>query len=200
MRKKSIRKNKGYTLIEMIIVIGIIAIISGMSFVTIGIIKRAKCNAAATTIDSQMSTLLLKTKALSEAKGSRLCMMIVHNDNDLTYEDGTFAKADSYSIVLGYDKGTSFNEKAAEDNGDVETLPDIRVAEATLPNILDIRYTPEAGAASSSLADGTNTMLIEFDKATGSVRYGAGTYEIVLNGDTVATVRLDSATGTHSVK
>ena len=43
-------------------------------------------------------------------------------------------------------------------------------------------------------------MIIEFNKSNGSVRYGAGTYEIVYNNKVVATVYLDADTGNHYVK
>ncbi|MDE6761269.1 MAG: prepilin-type N-terminal cleavage/methylation domain-containing protein [Lachnospiraceae bacterium] len=194
MRKnKNTRKNKGYTLIEAIIVIAIIAILSGMSFVTIGIIKQAKCNAAASALDAQMGSLLIKTKAVSEAKDSPLCMLIQYNNSDINFADGTIAKRGSYSLILGYNDGSSFTPKEVDADGNA-------VVETTLPNILSINYTPEAGAGECSFVDGTETMLIEFKKADGSVRYGAGSYEIIYNGNKVATVKLDAATGNHSVK
>ena len=164
------------------------AILSGMSFVTIGIIKRAKCNAAASTLNAQMGSLLIKTKALSEAQGDRLCMKIVHNATDVTYANGTIAKAGSYSLILGYDDGISFTEKTAD------------TVEATLPNILKIEYEPESGTSDCSLVDGTEEMLIEFNKSNGSVRYGAGKYKIIYANNTVATVSLDASTGNHFVK
>lgn len=183
------KKNHGYTLIEMIIVIAIIAILSGVSFVTIGIIKQAKCNAAATTLSNQMGSLLVKTRALSKAKDSPLCMKIQYNDSDVTFADGTFAKAGSYSLILGYDNGTTFVEKTAD------------TVETTLPDIITINYT-STDKQSCSIAglDASKNMIIEFNKSNGSVRYGAGTYEIVFNGKVVATVYLDADTGNHYVK
>lgn len=184
------RKNQGYTLIEMIIVIAIIAILSGVSAITIGIIKKAKYNEAAVTLNNQMGSLLVKTKAISEAKTNPLCMKIQYNDADVTYADGSLAKAGTYSLILGYHNGTTFVPKTAD------------TAEATLPNIITIKYTQEAGTSACNIAglDTDKNMVIEFDKSNGSVRYGAGTYDIIFNGDTVATVRLDAATGKHSVK
>ncbi len=188
------KKNQGYTLIEAIIVMAIIAILSGMSFVTLGIIKQAKCSEAANTISNQIGSLLTKTKALSEAKDKPLCMMIQYNDSNVTYSDGTTAKAGSYSIVLGYHDGTGFTVKSATPSGDYK-------AEATLPNILTVKYTStDKKPCNIAGLDAEKKMIIEFNKANGSVRYGAGTYEIVYNGSTVATVHLDATTGNHYVK
>lgn len=190
------KKNHGYTLIEMIIVMAIIVILSGVSFVTIGIIKQAKCNSAATTLSNQIGSLLVKTRALSEAKKSAtdpkkspLCMKIQYNDSDVTFADGTYAKAGSYSLILGYDNGTTFVEKTAD------------TVEATLPDIITINYTStDKKSCSITGLDTSTNMIIEFNKSNGSVRYGAGTYEIVYNNNVVATVYLDADTGNHYVK
>ena len=58
------KKNKGYTLIEMIIVIAIMAILTAVAFVTLGVIHQAKCNAAVNSLDNQIGSLWIKTKAI----------------------------------------------------------------------------------------------------------------------------------------
>ncbi|MCM1497748.1 MAG: type II secretion system GspH family protein [Clostridium sp.] len=183
------KKNHGYTLIEMLIVLAIIVILSGVSFVTIGIIKQAKYNAAATTLSDQIGSLLVKTRALSEAKTDRLCMQIRYNDSEVTYADGTYAKAGTYSLILGYHVGNTFVEKTAN------------TAEATLPEIIEIEYdTTDSTACDIAGVDDTTNMIIEFNKSNGSVRFGSGNYNILFNGRCVATVYLDSVTGNHYIK
>ena len=185
------KKNQGYTLIEVIIVIAIIVILAGMSFVTLGIIKQAKATEAAETLDNQIGSLLVKTKAISDAKKNVLCMKIMYNDSDVTYSDGTYAKDGSYSIFLGYDENVTGVFSAEKSD----------IPEATLPDIIKIKYTSASGGSAITLGDGTNTdVVIEFNKSNGSVRYGAGTYEIVYNDNTVATVVLDETTGNHYIK
>lgn len=182
------KKNRGYTLIEVIIVIAIIAILSGVSFVTIGIIKNAKAQAAATTLSDQMGSLLIKTRALSEAKDSRLCLRLRYNENRVEYADGTIARAGSYSLILGYHDGSSFIEKN----------PDM--AEATLPDSITIDYAPAAANQESGITGlGDKDVIIEFNKSNGSVRHGAGNYTFRLNDSIMSYVVLDATTGNHYV-
>lgn len=181
------KKNHGYTLIEMIIVIAIIAILSGLSFVTIGIIKNAKVQAAATTLSDQMGSLLIKTRALSEAKDERLCMKIEHLSADTTFANGTLARAGSYILILGVHSGSSFNWKTAD------------VVEATLPDFIEIEYTSKDKSSCNIAGADADNMYIEFNKANGSVRYGAGEYVIKYRGSVMSKVVLDSATGNHYV-
>lgn len=179
------RKNRGYTLIEAIIVIAIIAILSGASLVTIGIIRKAKVQAAATTLNNQIGGLLTKTRALSEAKNERLCLKIERIDADKTFANGTTAVADSYVLILGYHNGTGFVEKTAD------------TAEATLPNFIEIEYETDDGTACNIADMDDDHMYIEFNKSNGSVRYGSGKYKIKYGGNLAATVVLDASTGNH---
>lgn len=182
------KQNKGYTLVEVIIVIAIMAILSGMSFVTLGVIKQAKCNTAIQNLNDQIASLLVKTRALSEAKNERLCLLIRKNTGgEVTYADGTTAKQNTYSVILGTENGTAFLEK------------EVDVAEATLTDLVTISYTP-ADATQECPASGTDEMIIEFNKSNGSVRYGAGDYTFTYNGMTIGTVHLDATTGNHKVE
>ena len=181
------KKNKGYTLIELIIVIAIIAVLSGVSLITLGIIKQAQYNTAATTLSDQMGSLLVKTKALSDPSNQPLCMAIQQNVATVTYADGNTAKAGSYSVYLGNNTGSSFVAKSAN------------TAEATLPNIITIQYVPSDASQKASFAT-DNYFVIQYNKADSSVKYGAGTYNIIYNGRTVASVYLDKATGNHYVE
>lgn len=180
------KRNRGYTLIEVIIVIAIIAILSGMSFVTLGIIRQARAQAAATTLNDQIGSLLVKTKALSEAKGSRLCLKIQHNQNAVTYADNTTARAGSYSLILAY----------YDENAGTITTKSWNMAEATLPDIITIEFQPKEAA---TLTDTDGNTYILFNKSNGSVESGAGSYAIKLNGEVMSYVVLDAATGNHYI-
>ncbi len=195
------RKNKGYTLVEALIVIAIMAVVSALAFVTIGIIYQAKYNAAIDTFETQMNSLWIKTKALSQGKeqtdanmttGSDasdkypLCMYVVKN-TDSTDD----VKDDSYELILGYDKGSDFEEK--------ETI-------SALTNIVSIRYTAATSSqrhpnlTTANNGNSTEKILIEFNKSDGSVKYGAGVYEFIYNNRVVGSIYLDSITGNHYIK
>ena len=59
------RNDQGYTLVELIVVIAIIAVVAGMSLISITLIHSAKAKDAATTVDSQVATLITKSKNMS---------------------------------------------------------------------------------------------------------------------------------------
>lgn len=190
------KKQKGYTLIEVIIVIAIMAVLATMSFITLGVIRQAKSNAAATTLENQLSSLWMKTKTISQAREQTtpsstdsnakypLCLKIEKKTTGTRSEIGT------YSLILGYNEGGTFTEKTAG------------VVEATIPNVISISYTPTDTSQQAAVGgiDYTDNFLIQFNKADGSVQYGAGSYELVMDGRTVFTVVLDASTGKHYIK
>lgn len=193
--------NKGYTLVEMIIVLAIIAILSGLSFVTLGIINQARYNSAAETLSEQMGSLLVKTKALSKAETDTVCMVIVKvTDSPSSRNIGT------YSLILGTDTAR---------DGTIAVLGADPVIEASMPKILEqVLYTPDdpSGGQQASMIGTTLTNInaditegeivgyLEYNKSDGSVRYGAGIYDLYYKGSVVATVHLDASTGNHYVK
>ena len=173
-------KNKGYTLVEMIIVIAIMAILAGMSFVTIGIINQARCSTAVSTFDNQLGSFLIRTKAVSDVE-TPLCMVVVQRDDD------TFAimngKMDSSGVL-------TYEDPNVDDN-----------CEAVLPRqITRISYD-----ASGSAVTGPNgAFVIQFVKSDGSVKYGAGEYKFYTQrsgGEHLcATVCVEAASGKHYIK
>lgn len=190
------KKNQGYTMIELIIVIAIIAIMTGFSFGTIAVIKKARYNTAASTLSNQIGSLNVKTRAISEAKNNPLCILLHKNSDKIDLDDGSVLRANSYSLILGYDAGSSIIDKKT---GVAFAEASTKVVEASLPNIVEVVYTPSDAAQQHGCNDDDN-IVIEFNKSSGGVRYGAGKYELVYNNRTVATVTLDATTGNHYLK
>lgn len=188
------KKNKGYTLIEMLIVIAIMAILAGVAVVTIGIIKNARCTAAVNSFQNQVSSLWIKTKAISQGSVQAsptgkdasdkypLCMRILKNS-----DSGDDVKDGAYELILGYNTGSGFEEK--------ETV-------AVLTDIININYTPVGDQHTLNTYDGNNitSAIIQFNKSDGSVVYGAGTYNIMYNNRTFGSIHIDRISGNHYMK
>lgn len=89
--KATLHDNKGYSLVEMIITIAIIAIMTGISFVTVTMINSAKAKDASVTFESELSDMITKTKnqvciVNGKSKPSfSTCMMIYKADDDRYY-------------------------------------------------------------------------------------------------------------------
>lgn len=66
-KRRFMKDNKGYTLIEMIIVIAIIAIMTGAAMVTITILHNAKAKEASITLETALS------ETQKNAKGKNVC-------------------------------------------------------------------------------------------------------------------------------
>lgn len=198
------KRNEGYTLIEVIIVIAIMAILSGLSFATIGIIHKARYNTAISNFENQITSLSVITKATSQAKTQTV------RESDSSYAvnevyplsmllqknaDGT------YWLIFGYYTSSGFEPKNADAENAIQNKDIIEI-----PDILTITYTPSVVAQDAGIASGANygadeepLALFEFNKSDGSVKYGAGKYEFVYSGRVVGTVSLDSATGNTKV-
>ena len=180
-------KNKGYTLVEMIIVIAIMAILAGLSMFSIGIIRDAKRSAAVNTFDSQISSCLVKTKAVSDVGGNNVCMYIYKR---------TKGTKTNFCIKVGYETGTGVTDIVngkVLDASHVDEVNDDANWDAVLPKeVEDITLN---GTSISS------TQLIKFKKTDGSVTTGYGNYGLVKSdGTTYATIYLDQVTGNHYIK
>lgn len=173
-------KNKGYTLIEALIVIAIMAILGGLSMYSIGVIRDAKRSAAVTTFDNQISSCLVKTKAVAEVTGDdTVCMLI---------QKRTSGSNVNYCIKVGYDTSSGVVDIT---KGTAVDLTDDSTWDAVLPK--DV---------AALLLDGSaiDQQKIKFNKSNGSVTEGAGEYSFVKTDGTVyAKIYIDQVTGKHHI-
>ena len=80
------RKNEGYSLVEMIIVLAIIAIVAGVSLLSISLIHSARAKEAAVTVDSEIATLITKSKNMQcDKPGYQYAARIYRNEDNGTY-------------------------------------------------------------------------------------------------------------------
>lgn len=171
------KKNKGYTLIEMIIVIAIMAILAGLSAVSLSLMSKGKEQEAVTTFNSQLNSIMLKTKAIGTAQKNMYAVFKESTDNNYLLEV--------------YDKDASGTVKLKDS-----------VLLKRWSKYITITYTSEGtDQIQSGYGDSSTGFYIMFDKSTGAVLKGAGSYTFKnKKGDTVATIYLDPATGNHYIK
>ncbi len=185
--------NKGYSMVEMIIVIAIIAVLGGLGMLTMNIVYTAKANSVVNNVKSQLSSL----KTMTEAKSADTAMALYYDKTEEMYvaEFGTYDL--SASKFTGSDNKVKFSDRAV-----IYYMAEGATTERVVGEKGDSGY------------DFAKAVLIMFNKADGSVRHGAGTYRIAkcnkqnvtkavtgsdtTIGDTVDTIKLNKNNGSLS--
>lgn len=134
MREK-ITNNSGYTLVEMIIVIAIIAVMSGMGALTIASIRTSQAQASMQKFDSELSALEMRTKSLSSNEAIELVQnganydvyYVTYDSSAKTYTRNSPGKADAVleRVVIYY--SDTYDASAHMENGVAVTDMFIRV-------------------------------------------------------------------------
>lgn len=166
------KKNKGYTLIEMLIVIAIMAVLTGLAAVSISLIQKGKQRDAISVFESQLNNVWLQTKSIGVSETSMY--MVIERDGS----KGAY-KIQLYDMIGG---------------------SPVLKEETTMNKYVNLSYNSEgvANQEQGGYGDAQNKWYIKFNKATGAVERGAGLYYFKdLNGEVVATYRLDAVTGKH---
>lgn len=171
MRDK-VRDNNGYTLVEMIIVIAIIAILSGMGFITVGAIKTSQATASMQKFDDELSGLEMRTKTQSLDTAIKI------------EQNGA-----NYNVFYGTYNGTTFELPAANKTA---KKPDVVLERVTI--YYDSGY--DSDSASAPLTD----QIIQIRKSDGQVISGFGEYKFTKynSSDSVGRVTLNKFTGAHT--
>lgn len=194
------KQNRGYTLVEMLIILAIIAVMTGMSFVTLGIINQARCTAAAENFNDQVGGLLLKTRAVSNAKETDkpLCMKFVYVKKAGEAADAE-NKNGTYYLIEGYDNSGTFEafDPDALDPEAYKADSSKKKQLVSLPNRVTIKYAENKDDTPQLVGE---NHIIKFRKSDGTVEKGAGYYYFMHGGKTVARVYLDKTTGKHYKK
>jgi prepilin-type N-terminal cleavage/methylation domain-containing protein len=198
---KLAKENKGYSLVEMIIVIAIIAVMSAGSLVTIKLINSAKAKEAGVTLDSEIAALVAKSKSqLVEFNYDKSADGVISDDDKAKSRDYYFAIAvyqgadEKYYISHGFyspdDSGKKTYIAFADDNTN-------NGKGTCISKRVIISYDGVEGAAKSGLlkagtsltttditTSGTNkdVFIIAFDKA-GRCVSGVGTYDLKKSAD-----------------
>jgi len=94
-------KNKGYSLVEMIVVLAIIGIVSAMSVVSITMIHSAKAKDAAVVFDAEVAELIAKSKGQSDSNSDIFAFKIYKDGETYYLQHGTVvcSGAGSYTFT-----------------------------------------------------------------------------------------------------
>ncbi|MDE5965873.1 MAG: prepilin-type N-terminal cleavage/methylation domain-containing protein [Lachnospiraceae bacterium] len=183
IKKRCSADNRGYSMVEMIIVLAIIIIISTVGFLTMNIVNGARVSSAMNQLNAQFSFLANLTKAQSAETAMKLY-----------FDDAK----DCY--VIGY----GIYDNAAGTFTDSTSQSPVDLASGIL-----IYGTVDGGTRAVVDSDG---LIIQFNKSDSSVLLGYGTYEIIKNPSgksptesdgsepAAATILLNKSTGSHYAK
>lgn len=183
MKRWKHMSNKGYSLVELVIVIAIIAILSAMSLITWRSVDSANYKKAVSTLESEMSTLRTATMAQDSSMAMKIYL-------------GTDGR---YYVVRGYyDDATGFAEPAA--GSALAKLSYYSYQGTSNP----VCITKKGYINFNGVKIEEEGVIIQFNKSDGSVKQlvPSGSSEAVdvfsvyrKNGELVANVRLKKTTG-----
>jgi prepilin-type N-terminal cleavage/methylation domain-containing protein len=201
MKKRRMKKkNQGYSLVEMIIVIAIIAVLSAGAMVTVSLIGSARAKEAGVTLDSEISNLIAQSRS-QVPKFATTTGGTVESHSDYNFAIAVYQASDgNYYIAHGYyeTKSKAFNTfDYSNSNGGKGTSLSTRVR---------VKYEPgnkNDGTVTDATINGDSDVeatVISFDKA-GRCVSGVGTYSIVKTNTNVVLDELTvKANGSHQSK
>jgi prepilin-type N-terminal cleavage/methylation domain-containing protein len=91
--KRLFKDNSGYSLVELIIVLAIIAVLSGMGALTISVIRSGRATATKDSFDTEIAALLTRTKSQS----SDTAILIKRDGNKYNIYYGTSTDGTSFT-------------------------------------------------------------------------------------------------------
>lgn len=178
--------NKGFTLVEFIIVIAIIAILTGVSFVTLSMISSGRAKEAATSFESELTDMVTKSKNQVVVDNSG-----VQQPNFRQYLEVYKSSTGNYHLRRGYyDPDTSTYTAYVDSNGN--TLRDVN-----LTSRVTVVYRTVDGTAVDIGED--SPVYIVYDNSGYCVE-GNGTYEFYKNNDSLVAEVSVRKNGSHQYK
>lgn len=193
MKKRRMKKlnNDGYSLVELIIVIGIIVVFSAAALITMSVMHSAKAKEAAITFDSEISELIHSSK-------NKACD--INDDGKIDDTEKTY----SYGIRLHKDGNKCYMQSVLVKNGVYES--DATYEKANNPNdgkgislssYVYVKYTDQAGNEIIIGDSASDTVLISYNK-NGTCASGVGNYEFLrTNNDSMVAMMTLNKNGSH---
>lgn len=178
--KKQKHSSSGYSFVEILIVMAIMLILTALSLLTWRSVDSAKYTKAASTLQSEMSTLRTTTMA----QDSRMAMRLYLGADGIYY------------IERGYYEGGSFRIPDASEPVLEQSNYYDYVGVSNPVKVLErgTLYCEEVGSMATPIDE--NGIIIRFSKSDGSMVSGAGQYRLYRkNGELIANIHLPSDTG-----
>lgn len=178
--RRIMKENKGYSLVEMIIVIAIIAVMSAAAMVTITLINSAKAKEASVTLDSEISALVARAKSqiptFDDGTGT------VEQHRDYNFAIAVYKTNNKFYIAKGYYKKEDSGEKIFQ-TFDADNANSGKGQ--SLSTKVSVTYVPgsknsgafEAADTFGLTADTGKKWVIAYDQ-NGRCICGVGTFEI----------------------
>ena len=164
--------NNGYSFVEMLIVLAIMAIMSAMAIVTWNSVKSAKYKQAVSTFESELSTLRTSTMG----QGDGMAMKVYY---DADYSDRFGKKIGAYVITRGYvDNSGTFQEVTYNSSSTDSLQRSLYFSYAGVSNPVfimqkgKIQYAPTGSNVYTDIDD--SGIVIQYYKSDGSVKSGQG--------------------------
>ena len=206
MRKRN--KDQGYTLIEMIIVIAIIAVVAGMALISVTLIHSARAKEASTTVDSQVATLITQSKNMqSDRAGWVYAARIYADDKGAYYFQRGYYKAKDGDTPAQYDfnntdkegdgKGTSLSSYVVIRYNGQETIVQDGFKEDTF-GIQGAQPSDEDGHLVKDLNFGQG-LFLRFDK-DGTCAEGVGDIRFYKRNGNIVAHEYIRANGSHQTR
>lgn len=183
------KNQKGFSLIEAIIIIGILAILAGTAITTVGNIRYARTKQVAEELDSALSKLRLDTMSQGEHQ-----YLYIY-----TWSDGN---GDSYYVrLLDRDKVTVLKLKD-ELNGNGTRLcgTDVTLRNDKGEVIDKDNYVCIAYKKNGVFQDEDNNAENGTNNDVNLRRKGTNTESIEIDGSGTYTIKLDFETGRHTIE
>lgn len=181
--------NSGYTLVELIIVIAIIAILSGVGILTVGSIRTSQATTSMQRFDEELSALVGKTRSYE----GNYAIKLVRNGANYDIYYGTYSGDDS-AATADPSKFTRLDPSA--------TKPDAVLQRVTIYYSADYdadSVTTELGAGDDG--DESKGWVIRVRKSDNRVIFGSGEYRFVKynsSDGTVGRIDFSKETGSHT--
>ncbi len=201
------KRSQGYTLVEMIVVIAIIAVVAGLSLISITLIHSAKAKNASTTVDSEVSTLITKSKNMSSDRAGWQYAARIYADEKGAYyfQKGYYnPKTKSYDFkdtdTEGEGKGTSLSSYVVIKY--TGSCPNVAFDNATMKGTEDITLTVsdhEIKNLCTALGNPGGGLFIRFAK-DGSCESGVGDIRFYKRNGNIVAHEYIRANGSHQSK